>query len=83
MRSRAGSTNRQDRRLGRRREPGMVPVTSRPVSHIEESHCTSGLPVEYEYKYEQNQRIEGLLAGILAQEAISPDNFKYAEELKK
>ena len=35
------------------------------------------------YKYEQNQRIEGLLAGILAQEATSPDNFKYAEELKK
>lgn len=35
------------------------------------------------YKYEQNQRIEGLLAAILAQEATSPNNFQYAEYLKK
>lgn len=35
------------------------------------------------YKYEQNQRIEGLLAAILAQEATSPNNFIYSDELKK
>lgn len=35
------------------------------------------------YKYEQNQRIEGLLAAILAQEATSPDNYIYSEKLKK
>lgn len=36
------------------------------------------------YKYEQNQRIEGLLAAILTQEATSPTNFVYSnKELKK
>lgn len=35
------------------------------------------------YKYEQNQRIEGLLAAILAQEATSPNNFRYSDKMTK
>lgn len=34
-------------------------------------------------KLEQNQRIETLLAAILAKMATSPNNMKYADELKK